>query len=152
MVVAQFLRHLIAAVPCTIHTVLTDNGIQFTNQARALGWARLDLAAKLVCAHRAEWDGGQYYQLPPVAEALEQDHPLAAVILYRALLDDILARARSRAYPHAARYLAKLDALAASTDVAADKPAEIVCHADYRADLQKAHGRKSGFWALVGQE
>jgi len=31
MIAAQFLRNLIAAVPYTIHTVLTDNGIQFTN-------------------------------------------------------------------------------------------------------------------------
>ncbi|MGV4795115.1 IS481 family transposase [Rhizobium sp. F40D2] len=30
---AQFLRNLIVAVPYTIHTVLTDNGIQFTNRA-----------------------------------------------------------------------------------------------------------------------
>jgi transposase InsO family protein len=30
---AQFLRNLIAAVPYTIHIVLTDNGIQFTNRA-----------------------------------------------------------------------------------------------------------------------
>lgn len=30
---AQFLRNPIAAVPDTIHTVLTDNGIQFTNRA-----------------------------------------------------------------------------------------------------------------------
>lgn len=29
---AQFLRDLIAAVPYTIHTVLTDNGVQFTNR------------------------------------------------------------------------------------------------------------------------
>ena len=28
----QFLRHLVAAVPYEIHTMLTDNGIQFTNQ------------------------------------------------------------------------------------------------------------------------
>ena len=34
MVAAQFLRNLIAAVPYSIHTVLTDNGIQFTNHAR----------------------------------------------------------------------------------------------------------------------
>ena len=34
MVAAQFLRNLIAAVPYAIHTVLTDNGIQFTNHAR----------------------------------------------------------------------------------------------------------------------
>nr|WP_319473362.1 IS481 family transposase [uncultured Cohaesibacter sp.] len=33
---AQFLRNLVATVPYTIHTVLTDNGIQFTNRARDL--------------------------------------------------------------------------------------------------------------------
>jgi hypothetical protein len=31
-IAAQFLRNLIAAVPYKIHTVLTDNGIQFTNR------------------------------------------------------------------------------------------------------------------------
>ena len=30
MIAVQFLRNLVAAVPYTIHTVLTDNGIQFT--------------------------------------------------------------------------------------------------------------------------
>lgn len=34
MIAAQFLRDLVAAVPYAIHTVLTDNGIQFTNRAR----------------------------------------------------------------------------------------------------------------------
>jgi hypothetical protein len=33
-IAAQFLRNLIAAVPYKIHTVLTDNGIQFTNRKR----------------------------------------------------------------------------------------------------------------------
>jgi transposase InsO family protein len=33
-VAAQFLRHLIAAIPYKIHTVLTDHGIQFTNRKR----------------------------------------------------------------------------------------------------------------------
>jgi transposase InsO family protein len=32
MLAAQFLRNLVQAVPYTIHTVLTDNGIQFTNR------------------------------------------------------------------------------------------------------------------------
>lgn len=32
MAAAQFLRNLIAAVPYKIHTILTDNGIQFTNR------------------------------------------------------------------------------------------------------------------------
>ncbi len=34
MAAAQFLRDLIAAVPYRIHTILTDNGIQFTNRKR----------------------------------------------------------------------------------------------------------------------
>lgn len=33
MIAAQFLQGLIAAVPYAIHTVLTDNGIQFANMA-----------------------------------------------------------------------------------------------------------------------
>jgi hypothetical protein len=33
MIAAQFLRNLVAAVPYRIHTVLTDNGIQFTYHA-----------------------------------------------------------------------------------------------------------------------
>lgn len=32
MLAAEFLRSLVAAVPYTIHTVLTDNGVQFTNR------------------------------------------------------------------------------------------------------------------------
>jgi transposase InsO family protein len=34
MVAAQFLRNLMAAIPDKIHTVLTGNGIQFTNRKR----------------------------------------------------------------------------------------------------------------------
>ena len=33
MAAAQFLRELVEAVPYTIHTVLTDNGVQFTNRS-----------------------------------------------------------------------------------------------------------------------
>ena len=32
LIAAEFLRHLIAAVPYAIHTVLTDNGVQFKNR------------------------------------------------------------------------------------------------------------------------
>lgn len=32
MTAAQFLRNVIGAVPYTLHAVLTDNGIQFTNR------------------------------------------------------------------------------------------------------------------------
>lgn len=112
-------------------------------------WPRLDLAAKKVLAHRGKWDGGQYDLLPSAADHLLQDHALAATILYRALIDDILDRARSKAYPHAVRYLKKLDALAAASDTDATCVEGVVTHVDYRAGLQKKHGRKMSFWARV---
>ena len=34
MAAAQFLRNLVAALPYAVHTVLTDNGVQFTNRKR----------------------------------------------------------------------------------------------------------------------
>lgn len=114
-----------------------------------LDWPRTDLAAKLIVMHPDRWDGGDWHILPKVAARLEHDHPLAATILYRALLDDILARARSKAYGHGATYLAKLALLAEDADAA--RPGEMPSHATYLAELKKAHKRKSGFWARVGE-
>ena len=113
-----------------------------------LDWPRLDLAAKLIVMHPDRWDGGNWHILPKVAGLLEHDHPLAATILYRALLDDILDRARSKAYGHGAKYLGKLVLLAREPDL--NHLSTIIDHATYLAKLKKAHSRKSGFWMRVG--
>ncbi|KHN53131.1 hypothetical protein OI69_06975 [Pectobacterium fontis] len=69
-------------------------------------------------------------------------YPLAEVVCYRLLLDDILASGRSKAYDHAANYYRKLDKLAS----------QIISHAplsewaDYQAQLKQQHGRKYSFW------
>lgn len=154
---AGILREYIAALPDFEDFTTLDrafahalaSGHIYNALAFLMEWPRLDLAAGLVIAHRGEWEGRQYYMLPPVADALAADHPLAATILYRALLDDILARARSKAYPHAARHLARLDELTPGATAEAGTLKDWVSHADYRAGLEKAHGRKSGFWSLV---
>jgi hypothetical protein len=79
------------------------------------------------------------------AETLEADHPKAATILYRVLLNDILDRAHSPAYGHAPRYLAKLEVLAAHEDASG----KIEPHRTYRAKLAKKHARRSHFWSRV---
>lgn len=119
---------------------------RYRSLAFFLAWPRLDLAAKLVLEHHATWDGRHYGALVPAAETLEHDHPVAATVLYRALIDDILARARSPAYGHAARYLGKLDALSAH---GVGVSCGLIDHQAYRANLRRAHGRKSGFWNMV---
>lgn len=110
-----------------------------------IGWPNLDRAARLVLARRTEWSGRNWEVLAPAADALAPDHPLAASLLYRVLIDDILERARSNAYGHAARDLAKLETLADEVEPGRLKPD----HAAYIAGLRKAHGRKYGFWQLV---
>lgn len=110
-----------------------------------LAWPRLDLAAKLVIDHRESWAGQHYGALVPAAEALEHDYPVAATVLYRSLLDDILTRARSPAYGHGARYLSRLDDLKPEGLAAAG----MTGHDTYRAGLRRAHGRKAGFWSIV---
>lgn len=113
-----------------------------------LDWPRLDLAAKLIETHPHRWDGGDWHVLPKIAGLLEHDHSLAATILYRALLDSILDRARSKAYGHGAKYLGKLALLAQEAD--AMRPDTMTDHPTYLAKLKKTHPRKSGFWARVG--
>ncbi len=63
----QFLRRLIAAVPYHIHTILTDNGIQFTNRLKDK-WAFKHLFDRVCAEHEIEhrltkinhpWTNGQ---------------------------------------------------------------------------------------------
>ena len=110
-----------------------------------LTWPRLEHAAALVVERGDTWAGHHYGLLLPAAQALEHTYPVAATVLYRALLDDILIKARSPAYGHAARYLARLDDLGAC-DLTTSGLTE---HEAYRAELHRSHGRKSGFWSLI---
>ena len=110
-----------------------------------VGWPDLDRAARLVMAQPAIWQGDQYAVLGPAADALAQNHPLAATILYRRLLDGILEGGRSAAYPHGARYLTELDALAHRLEAGAISPTPDA----YREQLRRSHGRKHAFWSLV---
>ncbi len=113
-----------------------------------LEWPKLDLAGDLVLRNCERWDGAYYRSLAPAALILEQsDQPLAATILYRALLDGILLRSHSKAYGYGAEYLEKLDELA-KQEVVAEATA-FQSHTNYRLSLRQKHGRKSGFWQLV---
>ncbi|MCA9269615.1 MAG: hypothetical protein KDA41_14135, partial [Planctomycetales bacterium] len=111
-------------------------------------WPRNDPAAALVLRNRAAWSGQHYDLLSAAADILEEAHAAAAVVLYRALLNDILNNGKSQAYGHAARYWLRLVDLSA----AADPALGIDNHAAYGAELRKKHGRKHGFVYAVKQQ
>lgn len=105
--------------------------------------------AEAYLVSRAEDIDGEYYPgLLPLAEALlGVARPLAATVIYRALTDSILDRARSKIYGHAVRYLRKLEQLSKSVDDWRGLPD----HAAYAAALRSRHARKSAFWSRFGK-
>lgn len=122
---------------------------RFLNVHQALAflvsWPELDKAAKLVVARAFELDGDYYELLAPAAEQLQEKHPLAAIIVLRAMIDVALDRGKSSRYRHAARHLIECQRLSAMvSDFGA-----LASHADYTASLKGKHGKKAGFWAAV---
>ena len=121
----------------------------FPDPHRALhflvGWPDLARAGRLVRERAAAWRGDRYAVLAPAADALAEGDPVAATLLYRRLLDEILRTGHSGAYAHGARYLLELDGLAGRVEPGAVTPEP----AAYREGLRQAHGRKHAFWGLL---
>jgi len=105
--------------------------------------SRAEEAAKYILDRRARLDGDMWYDLHPLAESMEAAaQPLAATVVYRALLDSVLKRAYTRAYGHGVRQLQRLDHLAEEIV----NWGEVLPHREYFAGLREHHGRKSSFW------
>ena len=110
-----------------------------------LGWPDLSCAARLVETRAEELDGDLYHILTPAAEALREKHPLAAVLLWRAMIDHALTEGRSTRYGHAADHL--MDCAAVDdeiSDYGAFSP-----HLSYLENLRTRHDRKTSFWQRV---
>jgi hypothetical protein len=111
-----------------------------------LTWPNVPLAARLVLTRTSELDGDSYEILTPMAAALAPEHPLAAVLLWRAMILFALEKARSGRYNHAARHLsACAEADAHIIDYGAHPD-----HSTFVTGLRAHHGRKTGFWNRAG--
>lgn len=110
-----------------------------------MAWPDLLTAAHLIEARPDEMDGNAYHVLVPAAEALRTRHPLAAVLLWRALVNDALYNARTSRYAHAADHLADC----ARMDELIEDYGPILTHDDYLGMLWAHHPHKSSFWAKV---
>lgn len=121
----------------------------FPDLTTALGfcltWPDGRLAAGLVQDRTAELDGDAYQTLTPLAEALVPEHPLAAVLAWRAMILFALEKARAGRYGHAARHLAAC----ARCDTAISDYRGHPDHATFVARLRAAHARKTAFWDRV---
>ena len=90
-------------------------------------------------------DGDHYDILIPAAEALAGEHPLAATLALRSMIDFSLRNSRSSRYRHAARHLLDCSSLSSAiADFGQFEP-----HDAYEARLRREHARKSSFWSLI---
>lgn len=105
---------------------------------------RIDDAETYIIAHAKQLNGDFYSSLLELAkEMLKHDRLVAATVIYRALLDSILARAKSKNYHHGVGYLKKLDKLAQQIcDWKGGDP-----HSLYLQNLRERHKLKSSFWS-----
>jgi hypothetical protein len=111
-------------------------------------WPRLDLASEHVLRHLGKWDGRRSAILAEAADALSEHYPVAATMLYRLLLDDILRRGISDAFGDGARFYAVLHHLQPRLGAGFTHQS----HRAYMAELRERFGRKSGFWQLIPRE
>lgn len=104
------------------------------------------LAEQLILDRAGELDGRNYVLLTELAKTAKvQGRLLAAALIWRALLDAILARGYAKAYGHGARYLLELRDLATRIDDYRGHPA----HESYESAVRLGHGRKVSFWARL---
>jgi hypothetical protein len=110
-----------------------------------LDWPDLATGARLIEARGDELDGNLFHILTPAAEALRDRHPLAAVLLWRAMISHALWEGRAGRYVYAADHL--MDCAAADTQFT--DYGRFLPHADYVEKLRGAHRHKTSFWARV---
>ncbi len=110
-----------------------------------LQWPDLLTASQLIQARMREIDGDRYFQLVPAAEQLRARYPLAATLLWRAMIDFALDHGRASRYGHAADHLA--DCVSVEGDILEHHGFDT--HDTYLKKLEKRHDRKLSFWSKV---
>lgn len=123
--------------------ILKSPELSYTDAKFLIWCGKVEDAETYLLSHTAEIDGGYYGDVLPLAESMEREERyLTATILYRALLESILARAISKYYGHGVRYLRKLDELAPLVMTWR----KFTPHDKYFSQLVEKHKRKSSFW------
>jgi len=112
-----------------------------------LDWPDLSRAADLVVRRASELHGDFYRSLNAAATSLAAEHPLAATLALRAMIDFTLGSGRSTRYRHAARQLLACASLAAAIDdyLGFDD------HDAYFQAIREHDARKKKFWAILGE-
>ncbi|MEP3026004.1 MAG: DUF6880 family protein [Ascidiaceihabitans sp.] len=150
---ANYLRAYLKALPDFEDIEAEDrartHALQFPDAMTALRflleWPDHVSAAALIQERIDELDGNHYEILTPAAEALRDRHPLASVLIWRAMINYALGQGRATRYGHAADHL-KDCGLA---DAQIEDYGLFPTHQSYLRALESRHDRKTSFWSKM---
>lgn len=150
---ADYLRPYLKALPDFDDIEAEDraraHALKFGDAADAmkflLNWPDHVTAAALIRNRIDELDGNDFETLTSAADALRVRFPLAAVLLWRAMINDALHHGRTSRYKHAAEHLNDCELVDADiVDYAPFPP-----HETYIDTLKTRYDRKSSFWRMT---
>lgn len=125
-------------------TILKASKFNSSDAVFLIETGQVDSADKYIISNAKQLNGDYYSSLLDLAKAmLKHDRLVAASAIYRALLDSILARAKSKTYHHGVNYLKKLDSLALKIG----DWKEVDAHSLYVTNLRQKHKLKYSFWS-----
>lgn len=104
----------------------------------------IDEAETYILERVALIDGYSYLILLSFIQAFElHSRFLAMYVLYKQLLESILARAQSKYYSYGIKYLRKMDVLAKKIM----EWKQVESHQEYFIKMRQSHGKKTCFWS-----
>jgi hypothetical protein len=149
----QTLRDYLKVLPdfedMEFEDVAKAHALQFEDVTSALEffleWPDLGFAACLIETRANELDGDLHQILTHAAESLRNKYPLAAVLLWRSMINHALWEGRTSRYGPCVDHL--MDCTAADTEIT-DFGSRLT-HDQYMNALRTQHKHKSSFWAKV---
>lgn len=126
-----------------VQQIMQQGELSLSSISFLLETGEIDSAEQYLLDRAEQLDGYDYDRLPEYAKHFEKhDRLLACSLIYRCLLDSILQRAYTKAYSYGARYLKKLDKLAAEITDWERFPD----HGQYTQKIRTQHKLKRSFW------
>ena len=127
-----------------VAAIITNDQLSLVDTEFLISIGKIDEAEKYLLKRSEQLNGDFYTSLLPLAKAMESEgRNLAVSIIHRSLLNSILERGYTKAYPHGIRYLKKLDKLAA---LISDWN-NFDNHEEFKDHIYKTHSRKRSFWS-----
>lgn len=113
-----------------------------------LGLSLYERAAQTIIDHQEDFLKEPWGFLAKTAGILEREEPIAASLLCRAIVQQILELGESKDYARAAKYFAEFCRLSSTWDNKEELVSGVVSPEDYIAALKTRHGRKTNFWTM----